>query len=132
MFIESMHSLPFAIDDIYGGLAQVRGLLSLESDYLLLEYQVRDGLVGMVKSRVRELKVPLAELEMVTLDKRWLTLGLMLKSYRMHTLQDLPTSEAGRVILKLTRRDEVIANQLIHHLKLKISEARFERVNTPR
>jgi len=127
MFLESLHSLPFVITEIYGGLASVQGLVSLEHDHLILEFQVKDALVGVLKSQVREIRVPLAELEAITLEKKWLSLGLVLKAYRIRTLLDIPSGEAGRVLLKLTKRDEMIAAQLVKHIQIKLSEHRFDR-----
>jgi len=127
MFLESLHSLPFVITELYSGLATVQGLVSLEQDDLILEFQIKDGLVGVLKSQVREVRVPLRELEAITLEKKWLSLGLVLKAYRIRTLLDIPSSEAGRVVLKLTKRDEAVAIQLVNHVQVKLSEHRFDR-----
>jgi hypothetical protein len=45
--------LPIKQKDVYGGLAEITGLIRRDSDTLVLEYQVKDDVLGMFNSDVK-------------------------------------------------------------------------------
>ncbi len=49
-----MSALPVSLGSPYGGLAVCDGLMRLEEQALVLEYQSKDAVLGILKSDVRE------------------------------------------------------------------------------
>jgi hypothetical protein len=115
-----MNTVPFTVD-LYGGLGRCEGLLRDEGECLGLEFQIKDSLAGILKSGVRNVRIPLKDLVSVTLQKGWLGtcwlgLKIILQSNRIETLQDVPGSTQARVELHIARRDRDAAEQLVANL----------------
>jgi len=47
-----MPNLPFTIPDLYADFAEAQGIARLDDDILILEYQTKDSIVGMIKSDI--------------------------------------------------------------------------------
>ena len=89
-----MNTVPFTVG-LFGGLGQCEGLLRDEGEHVVLEFQNKDTVAGILKSGVRQVRVPLKDLVSVTLTKgwlgtSWLGVTIVLQSARMETLQDVP------------------------------------------
>jgi hypothetical protein len=70
-----MNTVPFVLDDLYGGLGRCEGLLRDEGEELCLEFQVKDSLAGILKTRVKEVRIPVKELVSITYKPGWLGIG---------------------------------------------------------
>jgi hypothetical protein len=55
----------------FGNFATCEGLLHVDGDQLRLDYTVVDGLLGVLKSGVRQVNISLANLASVALAKGW-------------------------------------------------------------
>ena len=53
-----MDSIPVRFPEIYQGLANAEGVLRISSNALTLEYQVKDNLLGVMKSDVTTAVIP--------------------------------------------------------------------------
>lgn len=56
-----MSSLPFKAS-AYDGWADVEGLVSVEKDSLVLELETKDGLFGVLRSGVKEVRLAFSDL----------------------------------------------------------------------
>ena len=63
--------LPVKQTDIYGGLAEVTGLIRKQESMLVLEYQVKDDVFGMFNSNIRTLELPFHQIDSIEVKKRW-------------------------------------------------------------
>src|SRR5262245_60903702 len=113
-----MNMVPFTIGDLYGGFGECHGLLRDEGEQLCFEFQTKDSLAGLIKSRVREVRVPVKELVSVTLPKgwlgrSWLGVTMVIQATRLKTLKDVPGTTQGRVELSIARKDRDAAEQLV-------------------
>ena len=113
--------VPVRLGYQYGGLAVCEGMLRDEGDHLVLEYQSKEALVGgMLKSNVREVRIPRDILSSVTLRKTWLGLKteLVIQTTRMVPLADLPGMSQGQLALEIARRDRQSAEKLVADIRL--------------
>jgi hypothetical protein len=116
-----MIMVPFTIDDLYGGLGECHGLLRDEGETLCFEFQTQDSLAGLIKSRVREVRVPVKELVSVTLTKgwlgtTWLGVTIVIQAAKLESLKDVPRSSQGRVELSIARKDREAAEKFVANL----------------
>ncbi|MEQ8767556.1 MAG: serine/threonine-protein kinase [Planctomycetota bacterium] len=98
-------SLPCKIDEwFYEGFAEAGGVLHVEKEGLCLEYRVTDGILGILKSEVKELRIPYTELTEV-FPARGLLGGpkLVIQLRSLKALGLLPNRD-GRVRLGFARR----------------------------
>jgi hypothetical protein len=110
--------VPFVLDDIYGGLAETRGLISNEGDRLRLQFQTQDSIVGVVKSNLAQIDIPMADVASVRFNSSWFGLSncLHIQITRLDLLQSLPGSTQGRLHLKVARADRVFAEKFASEL----------------
>ncbi|MFP4543822.1 MAG: hypothetical protein ACOC2K_00305 [Bacteroidota bacterium] len=120
-----MISLQFKMKEVYHGLAECDGMLHCGEDYLIIEYQTKDGLVGMIKSGVKTLKIPFSKVLSAKVIKKWFTLTMVINTSSLSIVSALPGSDGGRIELKLNRQDYGSASEMISFINLGISEARL-------
>src|SRR5262249_8354394 len=116
-----MNMVPFSIGDLYGGLGECHGLLRDEGENLYFEFQTQDSLAGVIKSPVREVRVPVKDLVSVTLTKgwlgtTWLGVTIVIQAARLETLKEVPGTSQGRVELSIARKDREAADRLVANL----------------
>jgi hypothetical protein len=105
-----MNVVPFTISNVYAGLGQCRGLLKDEGEHLTLELQLEDTIVGILKSPVQKIHIPIGDVVSLTLTKGWLGANwvgrkLVLQTSNVDLFSELPGASQGRVQLGIARRD---------------------------
>jgi hypothetical protein len=116
-----MDTIPVTLDDVYAGFADAEGLLRNETTHLCLEYQVKDGILGVLKSEVHELRIPMENVASVILTKGWLGtkwfgVKLIIQADRMETFEDVPGASHGRLKLKISRQYREAAEDFVYNL----------------
>ncbi len=108
--LQYLDPVPFAIDS-HMGFSETQGMLSCDGENLLIEFRVVDALVGMLKTSMATVKVPLGDVRSITYQKRFLglTACIMLSSRNQRALASLPESRMGTIRLAVKRADRDIA-----------------------
>ena len=108
----SMNVVPFKIatGGFYDFVAEGRGPLKDEGDYLTLEVQQHDFWIGIFKSAVQSIRIPVDEVVSIELSKGWLgsyslCVPLVLQTTKVELLNELPNASQGLVRLKIARKD---------------------------
>src|SRR5262245_50017888 len=98
-----MNAVPFRCEELYGGLADCHGLIRLDGKDLCIEFQIKDAVVGVLKSDVKEVRIPTRELAAVRLEQAWFGLftKLVFQASRLESVQDVPGMSQGRLRLKI-------------------------------
>jgi hypothetical protein len=122
-------SLPFTIPDVYEGLAAAHGIARSSEAGLILEFQVKDGFVGMVKSRVTEVTIPFNEIISIELKEGWFKRRLFIRARSLATVTNVPGNHAGQVALKIARSDLRMAREMVSVLRLTLSERELQSVS---
>src|SRR5260221_1834422 len=115
----AMNAVPFELGDVYQGFASGNGLIRDEDQHLCLEFQVQDAIVGLVKSDITQLRIPIDDLASVTLVKSWfgLYVDMVIQVARMETVKNFPGMTQGRLVLGIARRDRPAAAKLVADLQ---------------
>src|SRR5262245_18395229 len=119
-------SLPFTIPDVYEGLAAAHGVAKSTEAGLTLEFQVKDGLVGLVKSRVNVVPIPLNELVSIELKEGWFIKRLFIRARSLATLASVPGHESGHIVLRIARKDLRLAREMVSMLRLTLAERELQ------
>ena len=115
--------LAFSIDNLYAGFAKVTGIIRVVNDNLSLEFETKDNLLGgVLKSKPKQVNIPLLDIESVTLKKSWFSTKLIVRVLKLGTLNEIPGTEKGEAILKLRRKERKTAETLISKINFRISE----------
>jgi hypothetical protein len=111
---------------------QVRGVTRLEGDRLTLEWsgsieitEIQNGSVRNLRQSVpaQRLVLPASRIAQIELRSRWWKPTIELRTIGIGPLDLVPTASAGRVLLRITRRDWAIAKELVSHVQLEIADA---------
>ena len=122
--------LPFSIPGTYQGFAEVAGLATLDGDALVLEFEVKDAVLGLLRSGVEAVRLPVDDLASVSLDQSWLHADLVVRARSMRSVRELPGSRQGQVSLRIARRDRATAEEFTATLLRRIAEKRRERLSS--
>jgi len=125
-----MPHLPFTIPDLYADFAEAHGIIRLEDDTLVLEYQTKDSIVGIIKSDVKIIRLPLLKLSSIKFEKKWFKGYLHINAKSMMTLADVPGSEHGTLRLVISSKYKTLAEQLSIDADLRIAELNLKNLDT--
>ncbi len=114
-----MNAVPIDLGDLYEGFANGHGLIRDEGDHLCLEFQVQDAVVGLIKSGVKQVRIPVADVASVALERKWfgLVTRLVIQLASMKPVQDVPGIKQGRLVLGIARRDRDAAAAFVAALQ---------------
>ncbi len=118
--------LPFKTDEAYSGLAAVEGIMRAEKGRLILEYQVKDNIFGVIKSKPKELMIPYEEMSQVLYKRNWFISRFRLHINSMRILGEFPVGKDGIISLKVKRKHKEIAKNLESYINLRLSEIRLD------
>jgi hypothetical protein len=122
------NTVPFKIESFALGLAESHGLLRIEDGSLLFEYQTKDGILGLIKTAVKIVRIQIADLTDVGLDKSMFSTRLILRARSMMALKGLPGTESDEAVLTIRRSDRQRASALISELDLLISQNKLAAI----
>ena len=110
-----MNTIPFKIDNVFGGLGECHGLLRHEGKFLVLEFQLQDSVVNLLKSGIKGVEIALADVAYIELRRRWFGLSntLIVQLSRMELTEQIPGTKQGRLVLGIARADVPAAKNLI-------------------
>jgi hypothetical protein len=114
-----MNAVPFQISGVFGGFGECHGLLKHEGKFLILEFQIQDNLVKVIKSGIKSVEIPLADIARVSLRRRWFGLSnsVEVQLSRMDLAEKVPGMKHGRIALAIYRHDVQLANELIEDIQ---------------
>jgi hypothetical protein len=116
-----MNVVAVSLGSQYGGLAEGDGILRDEGDHLVLEYQIKEALFGgVLKSHVRQARIPRDTISSAILRKTWLGLEteLVTQTTRMAPVADVPGMSQGQLVLGVEAKDRPAAEKLVADLCL--------------
>ncbi len=117
-------SVPFAISSVYEGFAEVNGILRFAGGELTMQFQVKDSILGAVKSALRDVRIPPSAIESVSFTPGWLSHQLVIQCNDMTAISHLPTSKGGRVALTIARADQEAAERLVSAVHAALPQMR--------
>ncbi len=107
-----MQTLSFTVSAL-GGFGSVSGLLSLDPGELVLEFQMKDSVLGVIKTAPTEVRVPLEQLVRATLKEGWFSTTLELQARSLRAWGKFPENDMGRIRLSLEKSDREAARELV-------------------
>ena len=99
------------------GLTETSGLLSLEGEKLLMEYQTEDSMFGVLKSKVKVVEIPLSEIAAVRIERKLWSVDFVMQGKSMRALRNAPGSRGGALRLKINRQSQSAAGRLVQEMK---------------
>ncbi|MDE2815571.1 MAG: hypothetical protein OXK81_02580 [Chloroflexota bacterium] len=126
---EMVDPIPFQFPEVYGGLADSEGLLSISSDVLTLEFQIKDGLIGAFKSRVKKVELPFDQIREVQLQSNMLGTNLTVVADSIQLVEDVPNAKQGEFKVKFPRSHRKEAATLAREASVRVSQNKIDRLD---
>ena len=108
------------------GLARSGGVLRAEADGLVLEFQTKDGLFGVIKSGVKKVAIPFDRIDEVRLRSNLFRTQLEIRVSSMELTADVPGSEHGTIRLKVPRRYRTEAREMALEASDRVSQCKLD------
>jgi hypothetical protein len=111
-------SVPFTIQNVFQGFAETTGILSVDHGDLKFEFQTSDNIVGLLKSGVQEVRLPLNRIEEITFRKGWLGCSLIIRVAELRGTSDIPNFKQGEILLSVAKRHSQAASDFVSTIQL--------------
>lgn len=128
MTSSSQPTVSFHISEAYGGFADCRGVARASAEGLHLEFQTKDGFLGILKSDVRSVVLFWEDIADLAFRSGWFRARLEVVARSLKVLGDVPGAEGCRLHLGLHRRDRAAGRELASFATLRICERDLRRM----
>ena len=98
-------TIPFAVPGLFGGFAEGKGLAKASGTELTLEFVVKDSVVSVLSSGMKEIRIPREEIDAVRIKRGWFGAKVYIRVKSLKWLAGLPGCDNGEVALHIARRD---------------------------
>ena len=115
-------TLPFSFSDVYGGFAEAHGLARLEESELVLEFEVKDAVLGVIKSGLKDVRIPLSDIASVRIKKGWFSSKVVVCTTSLAALADVPTADQAQVTLRVKRANKALALSFVGAVQAKLGK----------
>src|SRR5690349_802318 len=116
-------SLRFSNTNVYAGFAAAGGVVRTSPAGLVLEYQVKENLSGsgLLKSGVKAVTIPYAEIQSVSVKKTLVSTKLVVRTKTLSALEEVPFAQPGELELGIARKDRAEAERLVTAVQLQVT-----------
>lgn len=117
-------TIPFEMENPLW-FAETEGILSADDTHLKLEFRTSDAVVGLIKSDVREVKLPLDTIEEITYRKEWWSdCAIVIRVNEMRAASAIPAFKQGQVELSVDKKHCEAAAQFVSAVQLAVAAKR--------
>src|ERR1041385_6689777 len=109
-------TLPFRVPNLVGGFAESKGLAKASPSQLILEFVVKDTVLDLFKSNVKEVHIPHSEIDAMRLKRSWFGGKVFIRLKSLKWLAELPGCDNGEITLHVARRDQDRAADFVEML----------------
>ena len=100
---------------------ETEGILSADETDLKFEFRSTDAVIGLVKSDIRELKLPFDKIEGIAYRKEWLSgCWILIRVNEMRAASDLPGFKEGELKLTVARKHRATAAEFVSSVQLAL------------
>lgn len=128
----SQIAIPFKIEEVFQGLAETTGILRFSDNQILVEFQTKDSIFGVIQSDVKCIKIPLESLLLIELKKKMFFTRIIIKTNSLHTLKKLKGYNKPELILNIKKEYRDEARQFVSHINLLKAENFLKNVEKER
>ena len=98
-------TVPFRVPDLYAGLANGSGIATATPLELTLQFVVEDSVFKVIKTKVKEIRIPRAEIQSIRHRRGFFRDKLIVRVKTLALLQELPGCDNCDITLRVARRD---------------------------
>lgn len=129
MSLDTGKTIPFSIPEINHGFQEASGLMKLTNKGFELEFEVKDAILGVMKSGIKNVVIPYSELESVEYKKGWFSSKIILNATSMRVFENVPGTDVATCTIKVKRKHRDEARSLASHARLQLSEYKLDQMD---
>jgi serine/threonine protein kinase len=124
-------SLLISSEDVYWVFGEAYGILRLEGSGLTLEYQVEDGIVGILRSGVKKARIPLAEISSILVEQGLRRTRLTIQASTWSAMKGVPAARAGQAKFYVSAKENASLTPFVEMLKRKLPDGTVSGFRKP-
>jgi hypothetical protein len=109
-------NLPFKVHNLLAGFAEGNGLAKARPSELTLEFVIKDSLINLFRSNVKEIRIPQSEIDSIRHKPGLFGDRVRIRVKSLKLLEQLPGCTDGEVTLHVARRNRAEAGNLVQLL----------------
>lgn len=109
-------NVSFTVSDP-SGLMESWGLIYVENEKLIIEYQTSDSVLGLLKTSVKSVEVNLGDITHSSLSHKFWSSELTIQGKNMRVFGSVPGNSSGKLKLKIDKEFNQEATNLLEQLK---------------
>ena len=125
MLLDSI-SVPFSIQDAFGGFGTAEGIFHFEDNKVKLELDSK--FLGFIDTGIRELTFTLDQLVSIQFHKGWFNKRLILQARRLKTFEGITGAKQGKLELCIARADADKAEQFASVFQSVLTTREMDRL----
>jgi len=106
-------SLPFSISNVYAGFAEAFGIARFDGRQVTLEFEVKDGIAGVIKSELKDVTVPIEDIVSIVFQSGILKHKVAIQTDYLRSVAEIPGVSRGKVLLNIDRSDRETAERFV-------------------
>lgn len=107
---------------------EASGIAHIHSDSIVLEYQTSDPIIGVIKSGVKTIRLPIEDIARVRVVNGWFSTKFIIQMRSLQPLQPLGYHTQGQIKLRLERADRDLAQQAVNQIRLQLSARQLDQL----
>lgn len=125
-FMINTLAVPFHIE-AYDGFAYTNGFAKIQTDHLLVEYQTKDSIIGVVKSGIKSVEIPYEEIVDINYKSNIFRTVILLSVSSFKATAELGNG-SGDVKFYIKRKNRKMAENFVENLKIYVVEHQLKRL----
>ena len=121
------HRLPFSITEVYGGFVRIDGILIVEEEHLLFEYQMADNMVGAVRGKIQTRKVRYQDIEAVESKTGWFSTWIEFRAKSLRTFDKFPQKDGANLKIAIEKKHRKRMDSALSEIELQRSYIEADR-----
>ncbi len=119
-FLDYDSNVGFTVFDPMG-LTETQGLINLEGDNVVVEYQTLDSMMGFLKTSVKHVEIAVENLTGARLEQKLWSSYLVLQGRNIRTFKNAPGSSSGRLRVRINRQSRKATESLVQEIRARLT-----------
>ena len=120
-------NIPIKFKDSYEGLAESSGLLSMDDNQLIIQFETKDAFLGVIKSGLKTIQIPLKNVIELGYKKSIFGNKITILVDDLSYIEEVPNRDNNQVTLIIERKHIETAIDFVRAIRLDQSEKEYNQ-----
>jgi|ETN07SMinimDraft_1059922.scaffolds.fasta_scaffold54976_2 hypothetical protein len=120
-------NIPIKFKDSYEGLAESSGLLSMDDNQFIIQFETKDAFLGVIKSGLKTIQIPLKNVIELGYKKSIFGNKITILVDDLSYIEEVPNRDNNQVTLIIERKHIETAIDFVRAIRLDQSEKEYNQ-----